>query len=571
MATNERIWFQLVDAHGNPYRGTTATSKRFHDDCDVCDFRKVVKVTFSTTLSSMDASTLLVYKNRSSFDKRNDPQSKVEPLEEDSLINSLGETEDDALIVVVPLSSMYSQIQPSPFLTCKIPFYRSILEVTDRNRWISFPYVIPSTTLTQLYIRECYETIASSIETGFKTPVITSTGTSTIEFKKAIVTGTPGIGKSIFLIYLLWKLVRTGKRVLIIFHPHSIYYDGQGGVFELTTFPSVVNHEFWNKDLWCLFDAKEKFPSDLGRLPYSECAFVLSTFPRREMVNDFKKPPVPQVFYMPLWNEKELETISSKFPNAGDWHDRFRILGGIPRHVLESTRDDPTELLQAACKQCDLKDCSQIIGLHSSITDVSALVHSLVHITSTYPFTESIVTYASETALDIIVTNNAAQAKRKMVELLESSAWNPLTASLCRYIFEPFALELLENGGVFPCRQLAQENTESKPLDTFLTIPTSIRMVVDKVELGQSENQLYVPRTKNGTSIDAWIPGIGAFRMTVGKPPDINGGVTDDLVLLGTNKLFWLLPPLYFNSFTKKSPQDIDQYAVKIPYPGEDE
>jgi len=48
---------------------------------------------------------------------------------------------------------------------------------------------------------------------------------------KGIMTGTPGTGKSLFLIYLLWKLVKAGKWVLFIYHPITIYYDGQGGVF----------------------------------------------------------------------------------------------------------------------------------------------------------------------------------------------------------------------------------------------------------------------------------------------------------------------------------------------------
>jgi hypothetical protein len=89
-------------------------------------------------------------------------------------------------------------------------------------------------------------------------------------------------------------------------------------------------------------------------------------------------------------------------------------------------------------------------------------------------------------------------------------------------------------------------------------------MVVDKVELAQ--NQLYIPKKKNYTAIDA-------FQRTVGKSHDIKGGAKDDLVLLGTNgnKLYRLLPPLYFKAFTKKTPQDIDQYAVKIPYPSVDE
>jgi hypothetical protein len=92
---------------------------------------------------------------------------------------------------------------------------------------------------------------------------------------------------------------------------------------------------------------------------------------------------------------------------------------------------------------------------------------------------------------------------------------------------------------------------------------------VDKVVPNQTRNQLHVPKTTNYAAIDAWIPGIGAFQMTVGKKHDIKVGAREDLAMLGqgANKLYWLLPPLYYHSFTKKSPQDIEQYAVLIPYP----
>ena len=66
--------------------------------------------------------------------------------------------------------------------------------------------------------------------------------------------------------------------------------------------------------------------------------------------------------------------------------------------------------------------------------------------------------------------------------------------------------------------------------------------------------------------------GIGAFHITVGKTHYISGEEAKrDLALLGdgADKLFWLLPRLYYHSFTKKTPQDIDQYAVLIHYPDE--
>ena len=145
-----------------------------------------------------------------------------------------------------------------------------------------------------------------------------------------------------------------------------------------------------------------------------------------------------------------------------------------------------------------------------------------------------------------------------MRELLGSCERNPLTATLCGY-----------KGGNFACRKLVHGNTKIIPRQTKLKIPPSRKIAVEKVLANQIGNQLYVPTTSNYTAIDAWIPGIGAFQMTVGKKHDITGGAIDDLVMLGkgASKLYWLLPPLYYDTCTKKTPQDIDQYAVQIPYP----
>ena len=67
--------------------------------------------------------------------------------------------------------------------------------------------------------------------------------------------------------------------------------------------------------------------------------------------------------------------------------------------------------------------------------------------------------------------------------------------------------------------------------------------VVPNQTRNQTRNQLHVPKTTNYAAIDAWIPGIGAFQMTVGKKHDIKVGARDDLSMLGqgANKLYWLL------------------------------
>jgi hypothetical protein len=86
----------LNSADGQPYKGTTASSVSLLPTNVIDQFRDAVKSKYSNTLSSIDAAQLQVYKNKSSFD------AKENNLEEDSHINGLGSSKKEALIVVVP-------------------------------------------------------------------------------------------------------------------------------------------------------------------------------------------------------------------------------------------------------------------------------------------------------------------------------------------------------------------------------------------------------------------------------------------------------------------------------------
>jgi len=439
---------------------------------------------------------------------------------------------------------------------CKSGFYKDIAKATMSNGTLLFKHRIPEATLNNIYIRESYQSIASKILDN--------------ELDRVLLTGTPGIGKSMFLFYLFWQLVQKGKRVLFIYQPDTIYYDGQGGVFELATLPSVIDHTFWTKDLWCLFDAKHKVPADLGAIPYSKCAFVMSTSPRREMVSDFKKCQSTVIFYMPIWSEAEMGIIAPCYPAVPKWAERFKILGGIPRFVLEITKDSPTMLIRSACDQCSIDECIKAVGIDSTITEKSKIVHSLVHITSASPeFTQSSVCFASEAVLDILVEMKSDMDIGMMRGLLGSCEGNPLTAALCGYIFEPYAIQMLEKGGKFTYRKLDYAAASSVDITPELDIPSSTRKPVQDVALRQTPKQLHVPITKNFPALDAWIPGIGGFQMTVGKKHDIKNTAKEKLGKLGrrANKLYWLLPPKTYQNFKKVKPLDIDQYAILIPFP----
>ncbi len=85
----------------------------------------------------------------------------------------------------------------------------------------------------------------------------------------------------------------------------------------------------------------------------------------------------------------------------------------------------------------------------------------------------------------------------------------------------------------FSCQQFFRRSEKNKPGDGTLEILLSTKIVAERVLPSHNLHQLYVPKEKNYAAIDAWIPGVGAFQITVGKNHDINGRVKEDLANLG--------------------------------------
>ncbi len=120
---------------------------------------------------------------------------------------------------------------------------------------------------------------------------------------------------------------------------------------------------------------------------------------------------------------------------------------------------------------------------------------------------------------------------------------------------------------------MPENEDDGKLKEIVLSIPWSEKEIADEIRLDHSRDQLYVPRTKDSTAFDAWIPGIGAFKKSGGKVNSSRDGIRDDLAILGQdgNKLYWLVTPQLYPLFKKKEPMDIDQYVVRIPYPSVDQ
>ncbi len=128
--------------------------------------------------------------------------------------------------------------------------------------------------------------------------------------KYAVVTGTPGIGKSSFLYYVFWRMVKEKKRVLFV--TKEVYFDGKT-MFECKSLPSL-NEEFWTNDLWCLVDSAD--PTKITGLSVDNCSILLASTPRYDFVfpknskSTKRRNPRSKLKYKYLKDEKKVPILS---------------------------------------------------------------------------------------------------------------------------------------------------------------------------------------------------------------------------------------------------------------------
>jgi len=128
------------------------------------------------------------------------------------------------------------------------------------SRCLQFTVLSDDDGIEYLYIRDSFKIIADSIMNK----------RSVMGHTKVLLTGTPGTGKSFFLFYLLWLLLKMKKRVLFVLESERIYYDENGNVYtiEPQRIAGISSPYSW-VGLWCLFDSKDQTFSTLRDVRYA--------------------------------------------------------------------------------------------------------------------------------------------------------------------------------------------------------------------------------------------------------------------------------------------------------------
>ncbi|RIA86762.1 hypothetical protein C1645_828796 [Glomus cerebriforme] len=302
---------------------------------------------------------------------------------------------------------------------------------------------------SQLLIRNCYLQLICQM---FKN--------STSQFG-CVVTGTPGIGKTYFGLFLLfyirlyhsnstvvWQLANSQFGTCICFFP-----DGDVKIGHFNCFRSIIN----KKENFYLVDAQ---------VPEGSCAYtILLTSPKPELFNRFIKPHGVTKYYMPIWEHDEIIILwDACYKDSRNLYgkrftlEKIEILmsmwGTIPRSVLENWDDESynKKELTRLINETDLEKCMKSIN-EASMTRNSASSR-LVHIHVEPNFVDSYFQFASSIICNKLINSYEHQLGNNLCDLIACNDNQSKIASYRGNLFEDFAHKQLSKGGVFRTRKL---------------------------------------------------------------------------------------------------------------------
>jgi hypothetical protein len=498
------------------------------EDCDfVADF--IEKIKNNTQFSVIKNSEITLHGPSGTAIRPTEPISVLIP----------GNSTENPLRVQVSAPLPVS-VKPAPDAELT-SFWNSLHGLQDREGFLYFP-VKPEffqSKFKALYIRRAYGDLFNIICENSRS------ADPMKQFSGMAITGTPGIGKSMFLFYILWRLANLKITEMAILHRRSdrgsIYVFQNDGCWVTSNLDSLRR---FLKDpaTWYLTDALLQSPDE------SKAVTIVVSSPAEKYYSEFLNAPhVALLHYLPVWSLDELNLAAPLYERDEDVvKKRFAIIGGIPRYVLEKDVD-----LKAMIKHKMKKLMSNNVGELPSAEEPGPkdISHRLVHFKVDPPrYTECELIMASEYVRGEFIGALHYQEERYLLHLLLMIQDIPVIAFLGGQMFERYANRQLSAGGEFLVRSLDDES------EKMVNFPATSSRPFEELSECTNPNIYYRPARHNFPSIDSLVVGIGYFQMTLSLVHRIKWnqmkGIKD---VMKMENFYFVVPRSRYREFKKQT------------------
>ena len=353
---------------------------------------------------------------------------------------------------------------------------------------------------------------------------------------QTLILGTPGIGKSLFLAFLMWSIIQRnrGKGTCIVYRngPSSFLammkVDSRGVDFESfagETTPDRFVRAARKSNCWVLLDACKHLDE-----PEAVANTVMVTSPRDILYNEYKK--FADTPWMPVWDWPELTDCHLKVFNdtvSQEWLNRVaEVSGMIPQLVFEAASTDVSSRVQTVesdAHKAMLKDLNQLNSIVDEVRKgetVAVTSHLIVHcwVSDNYhsdcnPMegyrhvrTRFASPYVHKTMMDRLVKAQLNDIKRIISGKTGDEEFKT-------NLYEAFAHYIIPLGGQYRIKRLDGDVPGTEEVATFPPMPT--REVWNLKELVQKPlavGEYCQPTIKNLGAVDSLVKPDTFFQMT---------------------------------------------------------
>ena len=416
--------------------------------------------------------------------------------------------------------------------------------------------------IKELYIREVYEELYTRY---------------VMEYPYLIITGNPGVGKSYFSLYVLYRLRKE------ISHPVIVYVSVPGSLVVLFDGDdvSVENDEKkWSglldqKETIYIFDAgtqSQKVP-----LVRKARTYIFSS-PSVRNYQDFEKERVfgdgggGFKIYMPTWSWDEISTLCTiKKSESAKAKERFDHWGGIARYIFrrgEVPKHSEYDELNSAISNCSSdKIISMATGLHNG--DIKENSHKMLHLRpmtkledGQVDYTTTQVFFASNYVADRVFEMYQEKSEHALIEVLKicKDNWvNGIRGQLFERFVHSRFVSRSEHEYDAKCLEPGHSRYNKVEQKRFgqlkeVHLESAEELTPDKIKPG-----LYLkPVSQNFESIDSIIPPKIGLQITVaGSHPVKIKGLQRIVQSLSCTKqkplqLYFVVPREEFGNYEKQ-------------------
>ena len=356
--------------------------------------------------------------------------------------------------------------------------------------------------------------------------------------KDILILGSPGIGKTIFMLYILMRVMHEKKHEIVIYC--KLGEDVEYLCAADCNAPILMEEDMreryllHHKNTLLLLDAAAELPPIY---PFGESRVIFVSSPNDLNYKDFLKSRKPVQLHMPIWTLEEIKSTKKYVSEFADFDDveiskRFDRFGGIPRIIFanENRFQHYVSSQYSAINNASL----DTLLAQFSMVDLGAVSHFIFHhVVTNTQYDELSLKFASRHVQNEVI--NTVVSKDSVFEdmkwLFYSTRNSTFLNGFRGLMFEPLVFNEFQTRDLALKRAFLSEDVKCNQTDFADCNPEDVHfnkltvINLDKIEEmkdHQGKDVLLKPTIPNFATVDAIILPDTFLQVTVASKHSVN-------------------------------------------------